>query len=294
MSETIPTIRVAILGGGFTGTAMLRSLLHCSHIVADLYESPLSPREEGLSIELSDTAHAILRAIDPSLDTELERAGVTYSTPEFRIAVGPHSGQRIDLGGSPNHGMRTVGRQAFLNEILAAVPRGVVRSSAQLSSIMETSTSGDNLILTFEDGTQKEYDVVIGADDIHGKTRAHVIGPDDPALKPRASGFWSLPLQVSAERAQQAMGTEFLDPHNARQVVWIGDGTLMQHGLLNRGEDVQIVAAAKFDNTDEEFAWAKIFTPEEFGEMFSQSATQSCQDVVKVNEPQYFLSLGLH
>ncbi|KAI0130540.1 hypothetical protein BJ170DRAFT_594049 [Xylariales sp. AK1849] len=291
MSDTSTTIRVAIMGGGLAGAALLRGLLLHPHIIVDMYESRPSFREEGPGVDLGPTAQAVLHAIDPMLDYCLDRAGAVYSSTEVRIAIGPNAGQRIDLNGHANRGKRTVGRQDLLTELLAGVPPRRMHTNTRLTSITQGS-AGNGLILTFADGTQKKYDVVIGADGVHGKTRAHVIGPDDLALNPRPSGFWGLPIKVPLERAQQAMGTEFLDPRNPRQVAWIGDGTLMQHDLLNNGREVQIITAGRFDTTDEEFAWAKLFTPEEFEDIYSQNLSEACRGIVKLVESVYTVQIA--
>jgi salicylate hydroxylase len=281
MSSPTSAIRVAILGGGLAGATLLRGLLRYPHIAADLYESRPYLKEEGPSIDLSDTAQDVLRAIDPTAGQCLDRAGAIYNSSELRIASGPHAGQSMTANGHGVQVRRSVGWQALLSELFAGVPARMVHTDTRVSSIMETST-GNGSILTFADGTQKKYDVVIGADGIHGTTRAHVIGPHDPARKPKHVGMWGLPIQVPLARAQQFMGTEFLDPRNSRRVLWVGDGTLLYHNLLNGGRDVQIMAAARLDNTNEDFAWAKIFTPEEFAEMFSHNTSPVCQGMVKV------------
>jgi salicylate hydroxylase len=284
MDTTSSTIRVAIVGGGLAGALLIRGLLRYPHIAVDLYEPRPSPREEGPGIDVSDTSQDVLQAIDPALDSCLGRAGTVYSTSELRIATGPHAGQTIDTKGSATQARRSVGWQAYLAEVLAGVPPHMIHTNASLSSIVEASVGG-GLILTFSNGVQKKYDVVIGADGIRGKARAHVAGPDDPARNPKPTGFWGLPIQVPLQRAQQFMGAGLLDPNNRARVFWIGDGTLLQHNYLNGGRDVQIMAAAKLDNTDQDFTWAKLFTPDEFEDMFSQHTSQDCQGMIKVWKP---------
>ncbi|KAK6081498.1 mannitol 1-phosphate dehydrogenase [Seiridium cupressi] len=281
MSEANSAIRVAIIGGGLAGTALLRGLLRYPHIAVDMYEARLSFKDERPGIELNVLAQGVLRAIDPSIDTCLIRAGAVCTSSEFRISAGPFAGQRINVNDPSSDGKLTVGRQALLTELLGGVPPRMVHFNTRVTSIMEASP-GNGLVLTFSDGSQKRYDVVIGADGVHGKTRAHVIGPNDPAQNPRPSGLWSLPIKVPFERAVEAMGPETLDPRHPQQVTWIGDGTTMQQDLLDMGRGVQITTSATFDGTNEDFSWAKLFTPDEFTQIFSRNMLQPCQGIIKI------------
>jgi salicylate hydroxylase len=281
------TIRVAIVGGGLAGIALLRGLLRYSHIAADIYEARPSFKEERPGLNLSPLAQAVLRAIDPSIDTCLDRAGAVYTTSEVRMATGPFSGQRIDSACPSTDGKRSVGRQNLLTELLSAIPPRMVHLNTRVTSILEASP-GNGLTLTLSDGSQKRYDVVIGSDGVHGKTRNFVIGPDDPAQDPKSSGFWGLPVKVSFDRARQLIGSDVLDARHPRQITWIGDGTTMQQDVMNNGNDVQITITAKYDSADEEFSWAKLFTPEEFEQIFANNDCPPCQGIVKVTAHQRF------
>ncbi|KAH6645988.1 hypothetical protein BKA67DRAFT_663862 [Truncatella angustata] len=290
MGDSNTAIRVAIIGGGLTGVTLLRGLMRYRHIAADLYESRPSFKEETPGIELSALTQDILQLIDPSILSCLDRSGAIYTTADCYIATGPLAGQRVDFTGQSNID-RTVSRQALLTELLEGIPPRMVHLNTRLDSIMEGSP-GKGLTLIFSDRTQKRYDVVIGADGIQGKTRAHVVGPKDPAQVPKPSGFWNLPIKVSVNRARQMIGAENFDSTNPRQVTWIGHGTTMQHNLINASKDVQISITGTFDGTNEEFAWAKLFSPEEFQQIFSQNMLPPCQGMVKLAQSVYTIQIA--
>jgi 2-polyprenyl-6-methoxyphenol hydroxylase-like FAD-dependent oxidoreductase len=293
MSDSASTIRVAIVGGGVTGAALLRGLLRYPHIAVDMYESRPNFKEDGPSLDFSPAAQDILGALDPALHTCLDHAGAVYCSTDYRIATGPLAGQRIDVDGPQGRITRTVSRQALLTELLAGVPPRMMHPNTRITSVVEASPD-IGLTLTFSDGAQKRYDVVIGADGSHGKTRAHIIGPDDPAQRPRSSGLWTLPVKVPLERAQMMMGPGALDPRSPRRVCFIGDGTNMQYSFLDNGRDVQFIAAAAYNGSGEEFSWAKLFSPQEFEQIFSQNIIQECQGMVKVRIPQPFPLSNFH
>lgn len=281
MSSSSSTIRVAVVGGGLASAALLRGLLRYSHIAADLYEARPSFKEDLPGLDLSPLSQVVLHAIDPSTDACLDRAGAVYTTSEVRIATGPLAGQRVRLNDQISGGKRTVGRQALLSELLSGIPPRMVHLNTRVTSILESSP-GHGLTLTFSDGSQKKYDVVIGADGVRGTTRNHVLGSGDLAQSPKTTGVWSLPIKVSTDRARQMIGTEVLDPRNPRRITWIGDGTMMQHGPLSSGREVQVTTAATCDGTAGEFSWVKLFTPDEFEKIFSSNHCSPCQGMTKV------------
>lgn len=281
MSDHISTIRVAIIGGGIAGAALLRGLLRYPHIAVDMYESRPSFKEDGPGLEFGSSAQEFLGAIDPELHSCLDRAGAVYCTNDYRIATGPLAGEHVDVDGPHHRITRTVDSQAFLTELLAGVPPRMMHLNTRVTSIIESSPGG-SMAIAFSDGTQKRYDVVVGADGSNGKMRAHILGPDDDAQRPRSSGLWVLPIKVPLERARLMMGPEAIDPGNPRRSFLIGNGTAMLHSFLNNGREVEIIAAAASDDSGEGFSWAKLFTPEEFEQIFRNNRMPECQGIVKV------------
>ncbi|KAI1765793.1 FAD/NAD(P)-binding domain-containing protein [Hypoxylon sp. FL1150] len=297
MSSAPSTIRVAIIGGGLAGAALLRGLLRYPHIAVDMYESRPAFREEGPGLAFTTSTQAFLAAIDPELELCLDRAGAVLTSFEVRTASGPHTGRKIEVNGLGGAGSKKiVGRQAFLTEMLNGVPPRMMHPGTRISSVTDLSP-GQGLLLTFADGLQKKYDVVVGADGTHGFTRQLVLGADESLVQPRSTGFWSLPIKVPMRRAQQAMGTRYLDPSNPRQIGWVGDGTGMIHNLLDNGNEVEIVVYGNIDSPIEEdeapgASWAKLFTPDEFQEMFASNRLPVCQGMVDLIQSLYTVQVA--
>ncbi|KAL7621675.1 hypothetical protein AAE478_009002 [Parahypoxylon ruwenzoriense] len=298
MSTSPSTIRVAIIGGGLAGAALLRGLLRYQHVAVDMYESRPAFREEGPGLSFTRNTQAILRAIDPDLELCLERAGAVVSACETYVAAGPHTGRGIVIDGLEGSRAKvTVGRQAFLSQMLAGVPPRMMHTGARITSVTELP-HGQGLLLVFADGSQRKYDVVVGADGTHGFTRGLVLGHIDEALvRPQATGFWGLPIKVPLHKAQQAMGAEYLDPRRPCQVCWIGDGTVMVHDVLEGGREVQIVVWGKSDvdgeeGEREEPSWAKLFTPNEFRDMFARNRMPVCQGMVDLIQSVYTVQVA--
>ncbi|KAI0886401.1 FAD/NAD(P)-binding domain-containing protein [Annulohypoxylon maeteangense] len=296
MSSSPSTIRIAIIGGSLASVAVLRGLLRHPHISVDMYEPRPAFRDEGPGLSLTTTMQAMLAAIDPELERCLDRAGAILTTPEIRVAAGPHAGREIKVNGHGPRCKKNVSRQAFLTEMLNGVPPRMMHPSTRITSVTESS-SGQGLLLTFADGTQMMYDIVIGADGLHGFTRRLIFGDDQSLVEPRPTGFWSLPVKVPLMRAQQAMGAQYLDPMNPYQGGWIGDGFSMIYNLLDNGNEVEIVICGKTDGTGEEDGqsgaqWAKLFTPDEFQELFANNQMPVCQGMVDLIQSVYTVQVA--
>ncbi|KAI0172931.1 FAD/NAD(P)-binding domain-containing protein [Hypoxylon sp. FL1284] len=296
MSTSPSTTRVAIIGGGLAGAALLRGLLRYPHIAVDMYESWPAFREEGPGLAFTTRTEALLSAIDIGLDTCLDRAGGILTSVEVRPAAGPHAGRKVEVNGLGERSKKIVGRQAFLTEMLKGIPPRMMHPDTRIASVVELGR-GEGLLLVFADGTQKKYDIVVGTDGPHGFTRQLVVGDDESLVKPHATGFWSLPVKVPLHRAQQAMGTHYLDPSNPRQIGWVGDGTGMIHNLLNNGTEVEIVVYGTMDSAAEEDgplapSWAKLFTLDEFQQIFAGNQHPVCQGMVNLIQSVYTVQVA--
>lgn len=288
MSESPSTVRVAIVGGGIASAALLRGLLRHSHIAADIYESQPSFKVEGPTVNLTSAAEEILLKLDPSLDDCLSRAEAVYADKDIRIASGPYAGQLVDCPSVQAQKERIVDPQRFLDELLRTTPPRMIHANSRISSITDMSPGG-GVLLNFVGGTQKKYDIVVGADGVHGITRAFVLGPDDPAAKPQHTGIWRVPIKVPYKKALDAMGPEFLDPLRPCQTSWIGEGTYLQHDLMGSERDVHITAyAVHTAYPSASGAWASLLTPEEFGAVFARIPLPACRGIVNVSSSSPF------
>ncbi|OTA58929.1 FAD/NAD(P)-binding domain-containing protein [Hypoxylon sp. EC38] len=296
MSGSPSTIRVAIIGGGLAGATVLRGLLRYPHIAVDMYDSRPTFRDEGPGLAFTTKTQAVLAAIDPELEQCLDRAGAVLTTPEMRMASGPHVGRVIEIIGLGENCEKNVSRQAFLTEMLNGMPPRMMHPGTRITSVTDLP-SGKESSLTFADGSQKKYDLVIGADGTHGFTRQLVLGADQALVTPHSTGFWGLSLKVPLLRAQNAMGTQYLDPSNPRQVSYIGDGIAMAHDFLDDGKEVQIIVYGKTDEVVEEDellgpSWAKLFTPDEFQEMFANIQLPICRGMVDLIQSVYTVQVA--
>lgn len=136
-------------------------------------------------------------------------------------------------------------RALFLKELLRPVPEHRRHVNKKLKQIIQKDSS---LALQFEDGSQGQYDAVIGCDGIHSAVRRVVLANFPDAIEPFFTGYWDVRTAVPMQVAKDA---GIVDPANPSETGWIGDGTFVLHQFINNGELVGcIVAVAAQESYD--------------------------------------------
>jgi len=164
-----------------------------------------------------------------------------------------------------------VHRAAFLQELLAPIPKSSMHVNKKLIGIEQDSTQDDQsgLLLSFSDETVEHADVLIGADGIHGYVRKHILGEYHAATQAKFAGFWDCRALVPFEKAKARLGEQYFTEH--RQYAWTGEGGFMMHDVLDNGETVQCVAAV-FDQEGEDWnvdEWKKPVNRKRLEEAFA-------------------------
>ncbi|KAI0153095.1 FAD/NAD(P)-binding domain-containing protein [Xylariaceae sp. FL1272] len=290
MSSSPSTIRIAILGGGIPAAAVLRGLLRHSHIAVDIYNPQPQFKEDGQGIAVTPVGEEILNKLDPSLNAVLDRIGAFQSRTELKVSSGQYAGESISFPARRRNETKTIERQALLDELMKDAPPRSIHRNSRIASVTEASDGA--VVITFACGTEKKYDVVIGADGVHGITRKFVLGVNESSLEPQHTGIWGVTLRVPYDKAREAMGGEFLDVNQPLQLSWIGNGTIMQHHLTSEGREVYLAAYARHSDCAPTDPWAKVLTPEEFGAVFSESEVPACQGIVKLIQSVYTVQVA--
>lgn len=151
---------------------------------------------------------------------------------------GPEAGTVVfDLAGAGDPGV-VVHRASLLRELLAPLPKEILQASKRLTTIRYV---GDEVELSFQDGSVELFDAVIGADGIFGQVRKHVVG-DDKEYEASPAGFWDCRILVPFEKARDRIGSAFFEVD--RQYGWIGDNAFIMHDVLENRTMVQVVVSA--------------------------------------------------
>ncbi|XXH04027.1 hypothetical protein Hte_010438 [Hypoxylon texense] len=286
------TIRVAISGGGLAGASLFRALLDFVHLDVHIFESAPTFREAGIAIGFTRNAQAALELLGPWAPQCLERAGaVPMLGAHILLAQGPNSGSMVGEPGQTAESDRKritsiVQRSAFLHELLANAPQERLHTSKKLNDI---HYDDDSLTLHFEDGTTHQCDILIGADGIHSTVRRYVLGKNDAALLPRNTGCWAVMALKPYTEAQASIGDGPVNIEDAREYIWIGDGTYVIHNLLDQGRQVQFVIAAYDKEAESSDRWYRSVSSEEMENLYQDWPPFLRKAVKESEQPAIYL-----
>lgn len=171
---------VLVIGGGTVGNS-LAILLRRAGIAVDLAEQDPQWSALGSGITLQGNALRVLAEV-----------GVWPQVKDAIVPTPPHM-DRVKMGGPDFPGVcgmhRPTLQKILTNEVRAVGTR--VRLGVTFTAIEDR---GDHVDVTFSDGETASYDLVVGADGIHSKVRAHL--GIDLAPTPTGMAIW----RVSTKR----------------------------------------------------------------------------------------------
>lgn len=247
---------IAILGGGIGGLAAA-AFLHRAGLRATVYEQAPALTEVGAGLVVAPNAARLLRRL--GVMDAFERDAVQLEVGwEFRRwedgAV--LSAENLSTACKELYGEHTYTshRAHLLDVIKSAVPAKSIRLGVRCT---DYSVRDGKPVLTFDDGSTVEPDIVIGADGIHSVVRRVIAEP----VPPTWSGVSAFRALVPADRA----------PEFARrraQTLWIGPGHHLVHYPISGGRQVNLVAFAPARSDDVE-SWTATAPIEEFLEEFA-------------------------
>jgi salicylate hydroxylase len=169
--------RVAIIGGGIGGLVAARAL--CRHgIEVAIYEAAPELREIGAGVALGPNAMKVLRAL--ALEDQVRAVAgrsewaLTRNGKTSRVISRTSRQQQVSLFGSA---AATVHRADLLDVLADSLPSGIVTLGARCIGV---EPDGEAAVARFQDGSEIEADVIVGADGIHSVVRASLFGPDAP------------------------------------------------------------------------------------------------------------------
>jgi salicylate hydroxylase len=168
--------RVGIIGAGTSGV-YLASLLIQRGFNVTLFEKAPYPRTEGCGILLVQAGMEALNQGNPEICKKIIHSGVPVKRFEFRnLRGGVISSEPVTYADNELPGI-LIHRKAILEALLNSLPPGCVQGNAELRSVTQTRLG---VIAHFQDGSQWEGDVLVGADGIMSKVREAVVSGVKP------------------------------------------------------------------------------------------------------------------
>jgi salicylate hydroxylase len=102
-------------------------------------------------------------------------------------------------------GQTSVHRARFLDELVALIPDDVPHFGKRLEHVEDT---GEEVILTFADGTTARHSALIGCDGVKSKVRPAILGENHPAAHPVFTGKYAYRGLIPMDDAVRLMGDE--------------------------------------------------------------------------------------
>ncbi|MEV7393054.1 MULTISPECIES: FAD-dependent oxidoreductase [unclassified Streptomyces] len=184
------TPTVLVVGGGTSGNA-LTVLLRRAGIAVDLVEaSPDWKASAGSGITLQGNALRVLREVGVFEEIEKDgyaANGVAVLAPDGTVI---HAHEELRTGGDqlPAHiGMQRPKLQQHLIDRVRSCGADI-RLGTTVTAFEQDDKGVD---VTFSDGTNRRYDLVVGADGLNSATRRMIGITDEP--KPVGMGIWRAP-----------------------------------------------------------------------------------------------------
>jgi 2-polyprenyl-6-methoxyphenol hydroxylase-like FAD-dependent oxidoreductase len=169
------------VGGGIAGPAAAMALRRAG-IEAAIYEAREAGADEaGAFLTLASNGLDAMRAIDAHRLALSE--GFPTPRMEIRSGTGKHLGEVPNGGALPDGTVSQTLKRSDLYRVLRdeAVRRGVHVEFGKRLLEAEVAPEGE-IVARFEDGTEAEGDLLIGADGVHSRTR-RIIDPSAPEAR---------------------------------------------------------------------------------------------------------------
>jgi salicylate hydroxylase len=202
--------RVAIVGGGIGGLTAARALCRRGIEVA-IYEAASELREIGAGVALHPNAMKVLRSLDLEDDVR-STAGrsewlLTRNWKTGRVISRTSRQQQVSLFGLAGV---TVHRADLLDVLAKSLPSGIVTLGARCVAV---EPDGEVAVARFQDGSEIEADVIIGADGIHSAVRSSLFGPDAPSFTGKICYRSVVPVDAVAGGPPPNDNAQWLGPH---------------------------------------------------------------------------------
>ena len=236
-------LHIGIVGAGVGGLAAALALRSAGHRVS-VYEQAGRFGRVGADINLTPNAVRALDGLGHGVGAAVRRHG---AQPTFRISRDWDTGRetsRLGMGnvaeqqyGAPQV---TIHRADVLSALTDALPADLIQFGRRLKGL---SDGAQGVELQFEDGGVERVDVAIGADGIHSRVRAAMLGDEYP----RFTGVVSFRSVVPTERVRDVPEieafTKWWGPNPQSQIVTFP---------LNQGRETFVFATTGQESWTEE------------------------------------------
>jgi salicylate hydroxylase len=250
--------RILIAGAGIGGLIAALALLRRGFDV-DVFEQAGELRELGAGIQLGPNGSRILLAL--ALGPAMQEVVAEPTAKEVRLWSTGETWKLFGLGkdslerfGAPYWMVHRGDFHRVLWQAVEQAKPGAVHLGCRAIACTDRD---DRAVLEFEDGRRAEGDLVVGADGVHSRLRAHMFG----AAKPEFTGLMAwrgiVPLERLPAELRRPVGTN-----------WHGPGSHVVTYPLRRGKLLNFVGVVEREDWWSD-SWTEQGTKEECGTDFA-------------------------
>lgn len=238
-----PEMRILIVGGGIAGLT-LGGLLQQRGFRPTIVERIPEYGKVGYIMVLWPSGSRILKGL--GLYRKLLDAGLPFSTYHVRNEQGEMLHSYSVKSVTDKYGpMMNIYRPELINILREGVDPGSIRMGTTVESINQT---GDEVNVTFSDGSEGTFDLVVGCDGVRSKTRSLIFG-DVPLSYSGMSGwsFWVKSSIMKTAQIAEYWGTgKFLG-------IWPTKGRLSVFTCIRSPEGVPDTEENRLSRIEEHF-----------------------------------------
>jgi salicylate hydroxylase len=202
--------RVAIIGGGIGGLTAARALCRRGIEVA-IYESAPELREIGAGVALGPNAMKVLRSL--GLEDEVRAIAGRW---DWAVTRNGKTGRAISKTSREQQASSfgSAGATAHRADLLDVLSHSVASELVTLGArCIAVEPDGPVAVARFEDGSEVDADLIIGADGIHSAVRASLFGPDAPRFTGKICYRSVVPVAAVPGEAPPQENVQWLGPH---------------------------------------------------------------------------------
>ena len=208
---------IAIAGGGIGGLALAIGLLR-QNVPFHLYEAAHAFAEVGAGVSFGPNSLRAMNLIDPAITRGYNKRATSNAwdakkTTWFDFRLGQEVkgvgkvGEEVMGIKAGEVGQSSIHRAAFLDELVALVPKEMVSFGKRVVGVDELGDE-KGVTLRFADGSDAEASAIVGCDGVKSNLRRILLGEDNSAAHASFTGKYAYRGLIPISKAVQLLGDE--------------------------------------------------------------------------------------
>ncbi len=241
----IKAFTIAICGGGIAGLSLAIGLLK-NNVPFHLYEAAHAFAEVGAGVSFGPNSLRAMKLTDPKIREAYEKINTQNAFHSkkhtwFDLYAGMDCGfgkageQIAEVRDNQGVGQSSVHRAAFLDELVALVPKEHVTFGKRVINVEELAVG---VRLRFEDGGIANASAAIGCDGVKSNLRRIVLGEHDEAAHASFTGKYAYRGLIPMDKAVGLLG----DEKARNSLMWTGVHGHVLTFPIEHGECMNVVA----------------------------------------------------